>query len=224
MGCALTKRLSAVVLCSLLTYCGIGVTLAILTGFEVVGIPYAAAGGIMIGAAFAVCFGITRGRRSAAADIQPIENVTWLWRMGLIGLAVGIGASFMFAFLVSLISTFTITLPAKNFPYASPFMMRVFFVLMTGLIIGLPVGAAGLLLLGFRGRVVRENFSPNSDIRSSLIYSLLGAGAFGCLGALILGPILASKYATSLIFLRRAGGAYIFIHRSLMEHLAKRTI
>ena len=29
------------------------------------------------------------------------------------------------------------------------------------------------------------------------------------------------EYATDLIFLRRVGGSYIFIHRTLMEHFAE---
>lgn len=90
----------------MLTYCGIGATLAILTSFWPVGfsyavrIPYAAAQGIEFGAAFAVCFGIAGGWRSATADIQPVKNVTWYWHMGLIGFAVGIGAWIMALLLV----------------------------------------------------------------------------------------------------------------------------
>jgi hypothetical protein len=253
-----------VVLYSVLTYCGIGAALAILFGVAGIGILY--------GAAFAVCFGMGGGWRSATADIQPVENVTWSWRMGLIGFVVGTGASILSVLLLSG------TLAAEHPFLGLPLMLRVLSVLIIGLVIGLPIGAAGLLLLGFRGRAVREKFGPNTGIRRSLVYSLLGAGAFGCLGALILWWIHgASKYeyvqnayvqiwlglvyiagicsgghavirhvtlrtilvcrgampvrykrfleyATGLIFLRRAGGAYIFIHRSLMEHFARRSI
>lgn len=214
------------------------------------------------------------GWRSANADIQPVENVTWSSRMGLIGFALGIGA---WTFVLLL----WFYLPLAPYVVMPRFLLDL---LIYSLLSGLPIGAASLLLLGFRGRVVREKFTSNGGIRRSLLYSLLGAGAFKCFALLIwtakgtfkyqlwgtlklfsltespevwlgltymawlcsgghvvirrvaLRTILVCQgvipvrynrfleYATSLIFLQRTGASYIFIHRSLMEHFAKRAI
>ncbi|MCL1469687.1 NACHT domain-containing protein [Argonema antarcticum] len=117
-------------------------------------------------------------------------------------------------------------------------------------LMGLIAGLIGLFIGGITGGLIGKAYFgsvPNSVINIGLIYSLLYGVAFGLVGGLFNSASTACvqhftlrlslylkgffpwnlsrflNYATDHLFLQKVGGGYIFIHRMLLEHLAKQS-
>lgn len=114
----------------------------------------------------------------------------------------------------------------------------IFVIILTGILPALSVGLIHVLLISLRGGIVSYTESVG------LGYVLIGGLSFGLVIGLFFGlqaliqhytlrftlirngslprqPFPFLDYAVDLIFLRRVGGSYIFVHRLLMEHFAE---
>jgi hypothetical protein len=259
-----------IILYSLLNYLGVGLIGA--TVSAILWPPGDLSFGAFVGSLLAFCFGIRGGWRSASADVQPIQTVTWSWGKAGTGLLI-VSLLVIFGILLQLLNTI------RFLPNISYSMFPAFLVASGRplLLLVAIVGIIGSFLFGFHWRPVAGSFTPNIGIRRSLVCSLLGAilcvfmypfqvAAFRlwapeailvsnsfyvwvglayivglctgglevirhlvlrfllvCTGNVPVNYVRFLEYATRLIFLRRAGGSYIFIHPTFMEHFAKRS-
>ena len=185
--------------------------------------------GALIGALIGGLIGALLGEQGS---IKTVDRLSWSWKDARYGLIFGLTG----VLIVGLTGGLIVGLP-----------VGLFVGLILGLPGGLVVGLFFGLLLGLNTQEVDKTTTPgqriNFSIRNALIAFLIVGLLVGLLVGLsyggsfviqhyVLRLMLSRKnylpwklvpfldYCTDLIFLRRVGGGYIFVHRLLMEHFA----
>jgi hypothetical protein len=193
---------------------------------------------LVVGLACGVVFGLVGG-----FDVGPIDNIelinklTWSWWEAVKWLGVGLVLGLLVGLLGGLTSE---QIEETTYP-GQRLKQTLFSGLFSTLLVGFVVGLGGGLLFGLLGGFV-------FGLNGGLLFGLLGGFTVGLTGAadgklsggylpliqhcflrwvLTLNHVLPRRlipfleHCARLIFLRRVGGSYIFVHRLLMEHFAE---
>jgi hypothetical protein len=156
------------------------------------------------------------------------------------GVYVGLGIGFAFSLGSALLSIFVLALKVKSINVTTYFGQRISLSIQNSIFIilfsGLVVGGLMSLLLRFGGNKAEVDWQIRGLTFGLLIGSASGLMYFGGVASIrhyILRHLLQThrylplrlslffNHCCDLVFLRRVGGGYIFVHRLLMEHFAE---
>ena len=197
-------------------------------------------GGLFLGITFLYVFAIKGHNRTSATDIQTIEGIAWSWRGALQGVLLGLGLGVLFRIVLGsrvgivlvVILGFSISLigglkgkilDTKNTPnqgilltLQSALIGAVIVGTSSGMIAWLTVGPisgfvfgmslGGIILFGYGGGDVVKH------VLLRLIFWRKDRITWNFSGFL--------DHTVNLLFMRRVGSGYIFVHRMLMEYFA----
>jgi hypothetical protein len=198
-------------------------------------------GGLVFGLLSGLLFGLAFGLSGRNLDkISMVDKLTWSWKPArrelVLWLSIGLSAGLLFGLLFGLSSE---EVEETTYP-AQRLKQSLISGLLTTLIVGMFAGLSFALLVGLIGGL-------SFELVVGLVFGLVLGLVFGLLGTfggsrggywslfqhyslrLVLAwhhllpwhLIAFLEHAVSLIFLRRVGGSYIFVHRLLMEHFAE---
>jgi hypothetical protein len=185
--------------------------------FGLVFLVFMPVGGLSIGLLFGLFFGLFGWVLVVQMEnsIQPVETLHWSWKEAHNGLVDVLANGLQLGLSIGLFGGLLGGLAGLLF--GGPFL---FYGLFAGLVGGLFGGLLGWLGVGLFG-----------GLYVGLLFGLIKGGKaciqHGVLRVLLwrydyapLRYVRFLEHAKDLLFLRRVGGGYIFVHRMLMEHLA----
>ena len=169
------------------------------------GLDFGLVDGLVFGLVDGLVFGLVFGRSDR---ILMSDKLTWSWREAQRGLLFALVGGLVVALVGGLVSE---QVEETNYPgqrlqrtLISGMMMTVMFGLFGGLAGGLVFGLLAGLAGGY-GSLIQHHVLRAILVQRHRLPRQL---------------ILFLDHAVDLIFLRRVGGSYIFVHRLLMEHFA----
>ena len=201
-------------------------------------------GGLFGGIAFLYVFAIKGYNRSSACDIQTIEGLAWSWRGtsqgGLLGLGLGLLFRVVLGSKVGIVFVFILGLSIGLLGGLRGKILETKNTPNQGILLTLRNALSGALIVGsFSGVSVWLTVGVESGIVFGTILGgimLFGYGGGDVVKHVILRLIFWRKnqitwnfagfldHTVNLLFMRRVGGGYIFMHRMLMEYFASLAI
>jgi len=176
---------------STIYHCSVGPVIGLLAGLvfglffgPLVGAIHGVTCGLVGGLACGLVGGLVCGRKT---KIEPTEVLTWSWKGLKSGLLVGLRVGLLIGLLIAV---FSVLVSGRHDEWRVMLLGTLLFILLCGLVFGLPACLIGGLFGGFSGNQLteRSRLSPNEGVHRSLGNGLLRL-PLGLLGGLVFGLI-----------------------------------